>query len=115
MIRFGPAISALGGGIDETEFSMSDPIFEFFFDGRPIRARQGQSVAEALLDNGIGTVRITRRHDPRGPFCNMGVCFECRAVIDGEPNRRTCMTPASPGLRVETQDDARIEAPDETR
>lgn len=86
-----------------------------FHDGKPIPAREGQSVAEALLDAGVDTFRITRSRAPRGPFCNMGVCFECRLVIDGRPNTRACMTPVEPGRRTETQDDATIGGPDESR
>jgi aerobic-type carbon monoxide dehydrogenase small subunit (CoxS/CutS family) len=33
----------------------------------------------------------------------MGVCFECIMVVDGRPNIRACVTPAVPGMRVETQ------------
>ena len=29
---------------------------------------------------------------PRGPFCMMGVCFDCLVEIDGLPNRQACMT-----------------------
>lgn len=89
--------------------------FAILFDGRPIPARDGRSVAETLLENGIETFRRTRSGEPRGPFCNMGICFECRMVIDGRPNSRACMTPVRPGMRVETQRDADIEVPDEDR
>ena len=87
--------------------------FEFEFDGRPVKAREGQSIAEALLDDGITTFRKTRNGEGRGVFCGMGVCFECRAIIDGKPNTRTCMTPATPGCKVRTQEDAQIEVENE--
>ena len=93
----------------------ADKDFDIIHNGRPLPARQGQSVAEALLHNGVDTFRITRGGQPRGPFCNMGVCFECRMVIDGRPNTRACMTPAVPGCRADTQDDGRIEVGDEAR
>ncbi len=87
--------------------------FTILFDGRPVPAREGQSVAETLLENGIDTFRRTRGGEPRGPFCNMGVCFECRMIINGRPNSRACMASSRPGMRVEMQDDAEIEVPDE--
>ena len=87
--------------------------FEFEFDGHPVKARKGQTIAEALLANGITTFRITRHGEDRGVFCAMGVCYECRAIVDGMPNTRTCMTPAKEGCKVKTQEDAGIEIDDE--
>jgi predicted molibdopterin-dependent oxidoreductase YjgC len=80
--------------------------FEIVFDGRPLTARRGQTIAEALLAAGIRTFRYSRSGSPRGPFCTMGICFECRMTVNGRPNVRTCVTPAVPGCRVERQSDA---------
>jgi predicted molibdopterin-dependent oxidoreductase YjgC len=80
--------------------------FEIFLDGRPVAARRGQTIAEALLAAGVRTFHYSRNGSPRGPFCTMGICFECRMTVDGQPNVRTCMTPAFPGCRVERQHDA---------
>ena len=73
------------------------------FDGREIEALQGETVAAALAANEIVAVRQTRSGAPRGPYCGMGVCFDCLVVIDGEPSRRACVTFAAEGMRVETQ------------
>jgi hypothetical protein len=76
----------------------------FFFDGEPIAAFEGETVAAALLAAGRRTLRITPvAGATRGVFCGMGVCFDCLVVIDGEPSRRACVTFAREGLRVETQ------------
>ncbi len=88
---------------------------EFEFDGRIVKARKGQTIAEALLADGITTFRKTRNGEDRGVFCAMGVCYECRAIVDGTPNTRTCMTQATPGCKVEVQEDARIEVDHEQR
>jgi hypothetical protein len=74
--------------------------FEFAFEGRPVRARHGQSVAAALLANGIRTLRFDEAGNPKGLLCGIGYCFECRCVIDDQPDRRACMVEASPGMRV---------------
>ena len=37
---------------------------------------------------------------PRGPFCMMGVCFDCLVEIDGVPNVQGCMTPVREGMQV---------------
>lgn len=73
-------------------------------DGLPFVARAGDTVAAALLAAGITTFRTTPgRGAPRGPYCLMGVCFECLVEIDGEPNRQACMTPVEPGMRIGVQ------------
>ena len=77
-------------------------------DGRAVVARQGDSVAVALLATGIVTTRTTAASgSARGPFCMMGACFECVAVVDGRPGVQTCMTPVRDGMRIERQDGAR--------
>ena len=49
---------------------------------------------------------------PRGPFCMMGVCFECLVVIDGTGNRQACMVPLQAGMAVALQDGPRHPVPD---
>jgi aerobic-type carbon monoxide dehydrogenase small subunit (CoxS/CutS family) len=44
-----------------------------------------------------------KRHEPRGIFCAIGRCTDCVMVVDGVPNVRTCMTPLTEGMRVQTQ------------
>ena len=88
-------------------------IFEIELDGQPIPARTGQTIAEALLNNGIRTFRRTTNNAPRGVYCNMGTCYECRMIVNGIPNIRACMTPATPGCKVITQKDSDIKVEDE--
>lgn len=76
----------------------------FTFDGRPLSARGGDTVAAALLANGIVACRETPVSGAqRGPYCLMGVCFDCLVVIDGVGNRQACLTPLREGMAVETQ------------
>jgi D-hydroxyproline dehydrogenase subunit gamma len=78
--------------------------FRFTVDGEPVEAHAGETVAGALLATGRRRARRTAwRDEPRGPHCLMGVCHECRMVVDGVPNVRTCLTPAREGMVVETQ------------
>lgn len=77
---------------------------EILVDGRPFRAFEGETVAAALLAAGRRALRTTsRRGEPRGVYCGIGVCFDCVMTIDGRPNVRTCQTPVRAGLRVEAQ------------
>lgn len=83
--------------------------FDIYVNGRPVPATPGQTIAEAMLANGLRTCRNTRSQSPRGVFCGMGICYECRMIVDGVPNVRTCMTEALPGSRIVLQDDGAIE------
>lgn len=85
-----------------------DGTLTVFFEGRPLRARPGDSVATVLLAHDIRTTRSTAVSGaPRGPFCMMGACFDCLAVVDGAPNVQTCLEPVREGMRIERQGGAR--------
>ena len=81
---------------------------EFEVDGKTILAKRGQTIAEALLSSDFRTCRKTRKNAPRGVYCGMGICYECRMIVNGTPNVRTCMTSATPGCKVITQEDANV-------
>ncbi|OSP53999.1 (2Fe-2S)-binding protein [Pseudoruegeria sp. SK021] len=69
-------------------------------DGKTIGCEPGQSVASALLAQGIYRFRTSPNdHLPRGPFCMMGACQECAILIDGSI-RRACQTEVAEGMRV---------------
>jgi sarcosine oxidase subunit alpha len=73
-------------------------------DGHQLPAREGESVAAALLahDEFI-FARSPKYHRPRGPYCMSGECSQCLMRVDGVPNVATCCTPVRPGMRVEHQ------------
>jgi len=73
-------------------------------DGAPLEAFCGESVAAALLASRRRALRTTsRRGEPRGLYCGIGLCFECVMTVDGRPNVRTCRTPVRDGMQVDTQ------------
>ncbi len=76
----------------------------FQFDGRPVTAQPGQSVAAALWACDETVLRTTSVDGAsRGLFCGMGVCFDCLVTIDGRANRQACLVPATEGLVVTRQ------------
>ncbi len=77
--------------------------FSILVDGARVEAREGQTVAAALLNSGRGTFRTSVRGEPRGPLCAMGICFECRVTINGVPHRRACLVPCEPDMTVATR------------
>ncbi|MDP1837573.1 MAG: (2Fe-2S)-binding protein [Reyranella sp.] len=73
-------------------------------DGRPVDCRAGDTVAAALLAAGVDRCRTTPVSGaPRGPYCLMGVCFDCLVTIDGVGSRQACLVPVREGMAVETQ------------
>lgn len=73
-------------------------------DGQPFAARSGDSVAATLLAASVLACRTTPVSGaPRGPFCMMGVCFDCLVTIDGHPNQQACLVSVRPGMRIERQ------------
>jgi predicted molibdopterin-dependent oxidoreductase YjgC len=82
-----------------------DAAFEITFDGRPLPALPGQSVAAVLWAAGVLTWRTTRVGGrPRGAFCGIGHCYDCLVTVNGRPNRRACLVAACPGDAVTTQE-----------
>src|SRR5262249_13224708 len=78
--------------------------FQFTVDGEPIDAYPGETIATALLAADRRVARRTaHRGAPRGVFCAIGVCHDCRMVVDGEANVRTCPGPARAGMVVGPQ------------
>lgn len=83
------------------------------YEGRELSVRSGLSVAAALLEAGITRFRDTPVSGAgRGPFCLMGVCFDCLMVIDGRANSQACMTEVRDGMHIERQSGAADVGPD---
>ncbi|MBW2479173.1 MAG: (2Fe-2S)-binding protein [Deltaproteobacteria bacterium] len=78
--------------------------FEIEVDGKKIVAYEGETIGAALLAAGRRTLRFTNKlEQPRGLYCGIGLCQECRMTVDGIPNTQACQTLATPGCRIETQ------------
>ncbi|QEL25396.1 (2Fe-2S)-binding protein [Bosea sp. F3-2] len=85
--------------LDLSEFDTS-----FRFGDTTVPAREGENLAAAMLRAGIKAFRSTPRSGAsRGPYCMMGVCFECLVTVDGRPNRQACLETVRAGMVVEPQ------------
>jgi len=83
-------------------------VVNFSFEGRRVEARATDSVAAAVLATGDRTTRTTPvSGSPRGPFCMMGVCFDCLLEIDGVPNVQSCMVTVKQDMVVRRMRGAR--------
>jgi hypothetical protein len=78
-------------------------------EGRTVRVPAGASAAAAMLAAGWRSFRETPIGGAaRGPWCLIGVCFDCLAEIDGVPNRQSCLVRAQPGMQIRRQRGARL-------
>lgn len=75
----------------------------FQFDGTRYTAFESETIAAALLANGV---RMLRMHEetgtPRGIYCNIGHCFECRVTVNGLQGIRACLTLVEEGMDVKS-------------
>jgi hypothetical protein len=78
--------------------------FVITFDGEPVPATAGETIAAVLIRAGyLGWRRTRGSGEPRGLFCGMGVCFDCLVTINGVPSARACLVTAEPGDIVTTE------------
>ena len=84
------------------EFEEKETI-TFYFEGKPLKARSSDTIASALIANGIDIFGWTENGRPRGFFCAIGKCSSCLVVVDGVPNVRACITKVKDGMSVERQ------------
>lgn len=81
---------------------MPNPQIVIHVNGSPISVPAGSMLSTALL-MAPAPCRISTTGEPRTALCGMGICLECRAVVNGVPHTRTCQTVCQEGMRVETQ------------
>ena len=73
-------------------------------NGQPVSVPAGTLVAAAVALAGVTRFRSSIHGESRGPLCGMGVCFECRVTINGQPHCRSCLTLCQEGMEVRTDD-----------
>jgi sarcosine oxidase subunit alpha len=73
----------------------------FEFDGRLVRALEGDTIASALYAGGRRIFsRSFKYHRPRGLLCCAGQCPNCLVSVDGDPGVRACTEPVRAGMRA---------------
>ena len=70
-------------------------------DGTRVRIPVGSSVAAALAQQPPGRTRLSVSGQWRAPLCGMGVCHECRLLINGR-ERLACQTVCEDGMLIAT-------------
>jgi hypothetical protein len=85
--------------------SMTNRTVQLSIDGERVDAAEGSSVAVAIVNRALVSawrVRTSVTGQPRGPLCGMGICFECRATVDGRVHERTCQIIVRDGMEIRT-------------
>jgi sarcosine oxidase subunit alpha len=76
-------------------------LIRFSFNDKKYNAAEGESIAAALLANRIRVLRYTEnKNEPRGIYCGIGHCYECRVTVNGISGIRSCITPVKEGMGV---------------
>lgn len=77
---------------------------QFFLDGKPVQAFEGETVATAIFASGKRDLRISANlSEKRSVYCGVGVCYECVMTINNVPNTRSCRTLVKENMDVKTQ------------
>lgn len=77
---------------------------EVTINGTRIEVPDGITVAAALLVSGNAAMRRSVMGELRGPVCGMGVCFECRVMVNGRAHVRSCQTICESGMEIRTDE-----------
>lgn len=73
-------------------------------DGQLVKADSGETVAAVLLrEKTLASRSSPVNGSPRAPFCMMGVCFDCLAVVNGVASTQSCLVSVQEGMCVERQ------------
>jgi hypothetical protein len=73
-------------------------------NGRSITVPEGSAVSTAVALSGEAAFRRSVTGQPRAPLCGMGICFECRVTINGQPHARSCQIICRDRMDVRTDE-----------
>ena len=79
-------------------------LVKIFVDKQKLEVLDGETLAAALWANGL--ISLGRNPDaesPRGMYCGIGHCYECRVTVDGIEDVRSCLLPVRDGMRITLQ------------
>ena len=70
-------------------------------NGKAIKANEGEVLSALLWSRGL--LKLGHHHAdcaPRGVYCGIGHCYECRVNVDGFEDVRACLTLVKDGMAV---------------
>ena len=72
----------------------------FFFEGKKLTAFDGETIASALLSSGEIFFRESKINNYRGPYCMIGICFECLVDVDQMQSLQACQVIVKNNMQV---------------
>jgi hypothetical protein len=78
-------------------------LLKITINGIQVQVQDGVTVAAAILSD-HPAFRRSLTGELRGPVCGMGICFECRATVNGKHHQRTCQLICEEGMVVKTDE-----------
>lgn len=80
-------------------------VIKIFVNSQALEVFEGETLAAALWANGLISVGQNSGADlPRGMYCGIGHCYECRVTVDGIEDVRSCLIPVREGMQVILRD-----------
>ena len=78
---------------------------KIFVNNQALEVLEGETLAAALWANGLIAVGQNSSADlPRGMYCGIGHCYECRVTVDGIEDIRSCLILVREGMQVILRD-----------
>lgn len=80
-------------------------VIKISVNDQTLEVLEGENLAAALWANGL--VAIGHKHEgkmPRGMYCGIGHCYECRVTVNGIEDVRSCLIPVREGMQVAIMD-----------
>jgi aerobic-type carbon monoxide dehydrogenase small subunit (CoxS/CutS family) len=78
------------------------PDIQITINSRQTKSTSQTSVAAAILQAGETAFRTSVSGQPRAALCGMGICYECRVIINGAPHSRSCQIFCAEGMNIVT-------------
>lgn len=90
---------------------LTDGVITVYIDELPVQAHPNDTAATVLLRQPSPHARTSPISGARrAPYCMMGVCFDCLAIVDGALVQ-TCLAPVRDGMHIRRQQGRRSVTP----
>jgi len=81
------------------------PAIKIFVNNQTLEVLEGETLAAALWANGLIAIGQNPGAElPRGMYCGIGHCYECRVTVDGIQDVRSCLIPVREGMQIALMD-----------
>jgi len=73
-------------------------------NGHSVTVPEGSVISTALVLSKATMFRRSVTGENRAPLCGMGICYECRVIINGQSHARSCQILCRDGMDVRTDE-----------